>query len=196
MPVLAALPFADLFAKDKQTGYLRSILVKGKKTHYFTGLFLFNFVTGGLMLVLPLLLNLYLSFMFLPNIKPDPVINNLMAIDTYSAFFPALYYSNPLMHILFYIFLAFLFSGMYASIALSVSFFLNNRFVILASGLICSMLLSMILEITDNYRWIPANFLTPGTLYVSITATSVIFLSGLFISTFIYIVGVKKRVIT
>ncbi|MBL5772261.1 hypothetical protein HV454_13175 [Bacillus sporothermodurans] len=197
LPILAALPFADTYAKDKQSGYLRSILSKGQMKQYFQGLYLSNFIVSGVIIIIPLLVNIYLSFMMLPNIKPDPLVNNQMALDLMNTFFPALYYSHPFLHMLLYLLLAFFFAGMFATICLSISIFIRNRFIILVAGFLVQMVLSLLAQFTEHYEWIPSYFLMEiGSANVSFSTTVIIFCLGMIISTLVYILGVKKRVIT
>jgi hypothetical protein len=196
LPISSALPFADTFAKDRQTGYLRSILTKGKAKEYFIGLYITNFIVAGLIIAIPLLVNIYLTFMFLPNVNPDPIINNAMPIDFMSSLLPSLYYSHPLLHMLFYVFLAFLFSGLYATICLSVSFFINNRFVILASAFLVSMVYSLICQFSDNYDLIPSYFLQEVAIVQSFLSIVNIFGSAMLIFTLIFILGVRTRVVS
>lgn len=196
LPIIAAIPFADIYAKDNQTGYLKAILSKGKMKQYFTGLYVTNFTVAGSVIVIPLLVNIYLAFITLPNIKPDQMLD-VNPLGHMNTFFPALYYSFPLVHMLFYVVLAFLFAGMYATVCLAVSLFVKNRFFILVSAFVMNMALTLILEFTNNYGWIPTNFLTQlaGQPFISFTVLIIIFSCVMTISTFMYILGVRKRVI-
>lgn len=196
LPIIAAIPFADVYAKDKQTGYLKAILSKGKMNQYFRGLYIANFTVAGVVIAVPLLFNIYLAFMTLPNIKPDPMID-VIPLDKINTFFPALYYSFPLVHMLFYVLLAFLFAGMYATICLSVSLYVRSRFFILISAFVINMVVSLILEFTNKFSWIPSEFLTEVSVepFVSFSALLIIFGCGMTVSTLVYILGVKKRVI-
>lgn len=196
LPIIAAIPFADLYAKDQQTGYLKAILSKGKMKQYFKGLYITNFIVAGSVIVIPLLVNIYFAFITLPNIKPDPIVDGL-PLDELNSFFPSLYYSFPFIHMLFYVLLAFLFAGMYATICLSVSLFVKSRFFILVSAFVMNMALTLILEFTNNFGWIPANFLTQhsGSPFISFSVLIIIFTLGMALSTFMYILGVRKRVI-
>lgn len=196
LPLLASLPFADTFLKDRQTGYLNSILSKGKMKAYFMGLYISNFIVAGIVICIPLLMNIYFAFMILPNVKPDPVVNHRMGLNI-NTFFPEFYYSHPFLHMLFYVLLAFLFAGMYATISLSISFFVKNRFVVLITGFLVQMMLSLVFQFTDHYGWIPSTFLRELSYgHVSFVVAVIIFFSGMILSTFIYILGVKKFVIT
>ncbi|MBP3038804.1 hypothetical protein J9303_04700 [Bacillaceae bacterium Marseille-Q3522] len=196
LPIIVSLPFADTFARDRQSGYLRSILTKGKIKEYFRGLYLVNFLFAGVVITIPLLANIYFAFMFVPNIKPDPVINNLIPLDSTSSFFPDLYYSHPFIHMLFFVALAFIFAGMFATISLSISFFAYNRFVILVSGFLVQMLLSLIAGFTGTNALKPTLFLLEyGAPNISFPVTMLIFGIGMIVSTLFYIIGVKKRVL-
>lgn len=196
LPVLAAIPFADTYAKDKQTGFLKAIISKGKLKQYFTGMYISNFITAGLVITIPLLINIYLAFMTLPNVQPDPIVA-LNPADNMNIIFPALYYSHPLLHMLFYVLLAFLFAGMYATFCLSISFLSNNRFVILVSAFAIDMVLSMLFSFLGKYHWITSNFITELTLtdHVSFASVITVWLIELAIATLIITWGVKKRVV-
>lgn len=196
LPLIAAIPMADMYAKDRQTGYLKSILSKGKMKKYFRGLYISNFLVAAIVIATPLLVNMYLAFMTLPNIKPDPLLDGNPK-DIMSTMLPALYYDFPILHMLFYILLACLFAGMYASISLSVSLYVRNRFVILISAFLFNMGLSLIFEFMNKYEWIPINFLTQhsGQPYPSMVAMGIIFTVGMLGSTMLYTIGVKNRVI-
>lgn len=196
LPIIAAIPMADMYAKDRQTGYLKSILSKGKMKEYFKGLFMSNFIIAAIVIATPLLVNVYLAFMTLPDIKPDPIVD-LHHKDIMSTVLPELYYQFPIFHMMFYILIACLFAGMYASICLSVSLYVNNRFVILVSAFVCNMGLSLLFEFMNKYEWIPVNFLTEhaGQPYPSLVVMVAIFAVGMIASTMLYTIGVKKRVI-
>ena len=196
LPIISAISFSDTYAKDLQTGYLKAILSKGKMKAYFTGLYVTNFIVAGVTIAIPLLINLYLAFMTLPNIKPDPILD-YNPLQYESTLFPNLYYQFPLLHTLFYILLAFIFAGMYATICLSVSLYVKNRFFIVVAAFIIDMFLAIILNMTQLYSWVPASFLTQLAAQppVSLLAIVTIFLLGLGGSTYFYILGVKRRVI-
>lgn len=195
LPILAALPFADTFLKDKQTGFLLAVLSRGKINSYFTNLFAINFFVAGIVIAIPLLLNLYLAFMFLPNIPPDPIVNNQMSLDSMMTYFPELYYSHPLLHTLFYIFLAFMYAGLFASVCLSVSFYINNRFMVILFAFIIQMVLTLFFQLIGKYGWIHTRFLLQVGDGSSFQAMLWMFIIGMFLSLVLYIVGVKKLVI-
>jgi len=196
LPIIAAIVFSDTYARDLQTGYFKAIVARGKMKSYFTGLYVTNFIIAGITVSIPLLINLYLAFMTMPNIKPDPVLD-LNPLGFGTTMFPDLYYNFPLIHTFLYILLAFIFAGMYATISLSVSFYIQSRFFIIISSFIINMFLTIVLNYTEKYAWVPSNFLTQlsGQPGVSFTVVASIFIIGLTSSTLFYVNGVKRRVI-
>lgn len=196
LPIIVAIPMADLYAKDQQTGYLKSILSKGKMKEYFRGLYISNFIVAGVVIATPLLVNLYLAFMTLPNVKPDPIVST-HTLDAIATLFPGLYYEYPMIHTFFYILLASIYAGMYATVCLSISLFIRNRFVILVSAFVINMGMSLVFEFMGKYGWLPSSFLTQqaGQLFPVLSVVILIFSVGMVASTMLYMLGVKKRVI-
>jgi len=196
LPILASLPFSDTYLKDRQTGYFTAILSKGKTGRYFAGLYFYNFLAAALISAIPLLVNLYFSFMILPDVKPDPIVNNRLYLSPDATFFQPLYYSYPLLHIFFYILLVALFSGMFASLSLSLSFYVNNRFLALTGSFLIVMVLTLVLQGFGKYGWVPSDFLRQfATDSVSFPVAAAIFLTGMLASAAAYLYGVKKLVI-
>lgn len=197
LPIIASIPFADTYLKDKQTGFLLSVFSRGHIKDYFTKLFLTNYLVSGLVVTFPLILNVYLAFMFLPNISPDPVVNDLTNISSLNTLFPDLYYNYPFFHILIYIFIAFLFAGLYASISLSVSLYLNNRFIVILFPFIVQMFLSMFYQLIGKSHLDPTSMIQQLSGYLGVTFSGLVltFVFGMIICIGLYIFGVKKLVI-
>lgn len=132
MPILASMGMAHLYRRDENQNYLSHIICKGKKKSYFAALFGSNFIFGGLAFIIPILCNIYLCFLLLPNQKINFILeptNNvsLLGKDT---LFPGLYYDHPLLHMFLYVLLDFIIAGIFASLALAISFWIKNIFFV------------------------------------------------------------------
>ncbi|MED2038315.1 hypothetical protein P4V58_14120 [Bacillus wiedmannii] len=196
LPILVTLPLADLFAKDRRTGFYRFFIVRGRYKEYFTQLFLFNFISGMFVAILPLIFNVYLSFMRLPNIKPDKIINQEITLMKTTTFLPDLYYTHPFIHMLFYILLIGIFGGIFASIALSIGIFVNKSFIILLSPFLLQYLMNMIFSTQGYPDMIATNFLLEysrsGVNFISMIMQ---LLFGIIFSLTLYTIGVRKNVV-
>ena len=132
VPLLSAFAAADIYLSDKNSGYLNILFAKTNPRRYFGSLYLVNFVAGGLTLLLPLTLNLYLCFLVCPDRVPDLLAegtNNVNAIG-YDVLFPQLYYTHPFLHACIYIGLGFLAAGIFATIGLALGCFVKQRFLV------------------------------------------------------------------
>lgn len=132
IPTLAAIAMADLYLSDKNSGYLNVILSKGKNTSYFGWLYFLNFCVSGLTMLLPLIWNLYLCFQVCPNRAPDLLVEGTNIVNYFGkdTLFPSLYYNHPLAHVCIYLVLGFVAAGIFGSLALSLSFFVKNKFLV------------------------------------------------------------------
>lgn len=196
LPILVTLPLADLYANDRRTGFFRFLIVRGKYREYFTQLFLWNFVTGMFVATLPLIINAYLSFMRLPNIKPDKIINQEITLMKTTTFLPDLYYTHPFLHMLFYILLIGIFGGIFASIALSIGMFVKKSFIILLAPFLLQYLLSMFFSMQGKPEMIATNFLLEYARNgVSLISMIIHLFSGIILSLVLYTIGVKKNVV-
>lgn len=199
MPILAAMALGDMLYSDKESGYLDLIITKGKGKEYFQGLFISNFVVGGLCVLIPLLLNLYCCFMLLPNRGPDMATDAAVNVtfDRPITLFPELYYSHPLLHIAIYLVIDFVIGAMYASMALCAGFFLNNRFFITLFPFVVSYLFTMLALHGESMRnYIPERFAQQLGGCTSLGAVVCVLGIGIAVTIVVYITSVKKRVIT
>ena len=52
VPLLAAIPMADTWLSDRQSGYYQFVQTRNKTKQYFRGLYVCNFTAGGLVTIL------------------------------------------------------------------------------------------------------------------------------------------------
>lgn len=198
LPIIAALPMAGTYFRDKNNGYIDLIMCKGNGKIYFKSLFGLNFLAGGFAIALPLILNVYLSFMVLIDRKPDLVTDDPLNITVFDpiTIFPELYFSHPLVHMLLYIFIGFMMAGMMASVALAFSLFLKNRFFVYLSSFILTYIYSAIAMMNESTRnYIPSRIVVQTGGVSSINSFLIVETVGICLSLAIYIGGVKKNVI-
>ncbi len=91
---LLALPTCDLFVEDKQTGLLNQYLIKSSKKRLFFSHLLWAFLFGGAVAVLPLILNVFVTFARVPalpysDVNIMPVLSDSMiGLDLFYNHFP------------------------------------------------------------------------------------------------------------
>lgn len=125
LPLLSVLPFGSSFFEDRKSGYIVNVCTRIDKKIYYKAKYLAVFLSGGIAVIVPLLLNLIMSSMFLPALLPDNGSNGTISPTTmaYEVFF-----THPLIYILMFIVIDFLFAGVIATLSLSYTYFTEHKF--------------------------------------------------------------------
>ncbi|MGW5952460.1 hypothetical protein [Bacillus mycoides] len=196
LPIIATLPLSDLYAKDVRNGFIRFLLIRGEYKSYFLYLFILNFFTSMFVAIIPLFLNIYLSFMKLPDVIPDRVINNEMPLLSAYTFLPELYYTHPLLHMLMYVLLIGLFSSTFATVALGTGMFIHKSYIILMTPFGLQFVLTTFFGAIGHPEMSATSFLLEQAISgVHVLSMLTQLVVGLIIGLCIYIIGVKKNVI-
>lgn len=129
LPILVTIPFADSFFTDKKSCYIDNIFIRTNKKNYYFSKLIAVFFSAGIVILIPLLINLMLTAMILPSINPQisggtfPIVANSMWAE--------LFYTHPYIYVFGYLLIDFIFAGLIASISLVVSFWAEHRFIVL-----------------------------------------------------------------
>lgn len=156
MPVLVAMGYSDSYLEDMNSGFLKSILIRASKKTYLISKYLANFIIAGITTAVPLLIDLIIIVTTQPAIKPDMFSSNTffqgsMAVN--------LYMNHPIIFILLWIFIYFMFSGAIASITLAFSNFIRNKFIVVILPFIILQAYAIIGQFIDIYKFDPNVFL-------------------------------------
>ena len=125
LPLLAVLPFGSSFFEDIKSGYIINVCTRVEKKIYFKAKYLAVFLSGGVTVVAPLLLNLVLSSMFMPAFIPD---NGTVGTISPTTMAYEVFFTHPLVYVLMFIVIDFIFAGVMATLALSYTYFTEHRF--------------------------------------------------------------------
>ena len=125
LPLLAVLPFGSSFFEDIKSGYIINVCTRVEKKIYFKAKYLAVFLSGGVAVVAPLLLNLVLSSMFMPAFIPD---NGTVGTISPTTMAYEVFFTHPLIYVLMFIVIDFIFAGVIATLSLSYTYFTEHRF--------------------------------------------------------------------
>ena len=125
LPLLAVLPFGRSFFEDIKSGYIINVCTRVEKKIYFKAKYLAVFLSGGVAVAAPLLLNLVLSSMFMPAFIPD---NGTVGTISPTTMAYEVFFTHPLVYVLMFIVIDFIFAGVIATLALSYTYFTEHRF--------------------------------------------------------------------
>ncbi len=158
-PLLAVIPFAGTFYDDLKSGYMKNVMLRCSRKTYFMGKGMAVFLSGGMCVTIPLVLNFILTAMFRPLTLPDPYV----AIGPLTAELGSeLYYIHPMVYTIIYLMFDFFVGGM---LALSVSIFCyraNYKFIALLIPYVIFYFLYCLGGILNTSVYSPNYFLIPG----------------------------------
>lgn len=160
LPLLVTLPHAISYYRDKKSGYIKNILVKAKRSDYYTAKYLSVFLSGFLLTFMILSFSLWISALFFPALLPEATTGTYCPFDG-SAMMVELFYSHPLAYTIIYIFLDAVFFGAIATIALLISCYADNILLVFAGGMILYLIVDYITALAGKPEFSPLKFLKP-----------------------------------
>ncbi len=160
LPILSILPFAGSFFEDYQSGFSKAYLIRTKRIHYYFAKALSVFLNSGIVVVIPLFVNLALTAMTLPALVPQS------GAGTFPVFavnlFANIYYTKPVLYTAIYFILIFIFSGLLPTISLILSFVVKNKFIVMMAPFILCLFLHSICGLLGNSAFDLTVFLNPS----------------------------------
>lgn len=165
-PILAALPFSWSYAKERKNGVYNQLVCRcGKKT-YFCAKVLAVFVSGGLAVSVPLLVDLLVNAMVLPDMLPNVLMEGL---GQSRSFLIELYFTYPWIHALLWLGIDFLWGGTAACLCFVVGSKLRLQVLTMLVPYVIFYLLDWAgTMLFNNISWIPCE-LSPMELARAIT---------------------------
>lgn len=159
LPLIAVLPGGISYFEDLKSGYIQNIYTRTKRWHYIGAKYIAVTTAGGLAVLLPLVIDLYLTCMRFPAIKPEPVM-------TYGPGFAAfgynLFYTHPWVFTILFLCFDFWFAGALVGLALITTFFTEYRFIVLITPFVCYFLVYSLNNLFSEISFAPNLFLIPG----------------------------------
>lgn len=126
LPLLASLPYAWSLRKEIDGGYLQNVLTRAKSKDYFASKYAAIFVSSGAAVAMPLVLNFLVCACVFPMRVPD-VFDMTVACMPPDGLFSAVFYNNPMLHVVLVILISFVFAGLWGTAIASFSLVVKNR---------------------------------------------------------------------
>ena len=192
IPILSVLPHSLSLANDRSSGYTYNLFVRGNKKKYYISKYITTFISGGLVVVIPLLINIFLSICTLPSLIPDPSTGTSMIMD--NMMWAEFYFEHPNLYIFFYLLIIFAFAGCMAVLGLTIGTSVYNSFMITVMPFIFYLFSYAISTLNNWGKYCPFMYLTPAQrvedISFSIILTEILLL--LSITLFVYIIQMQK----
>lgn len=150
-PILAVLPHGTTYFEDRENGFLKMIYSRTDRKKYLKAKYASAFISGGLVVTLPLLLNVMVTMTLFPNLVPSAIKSGtLVRAD---CLFYQLYYTKPLLYIFIFLCIDFLMGGMWAVLAVACSYLSDYKIIVL----LAPFFVQLILEIIWHQLALPEN---------------------------------------
>lgn len=158
MPILVALPFGASFYQDVKSGYIKQIVLRISKKDYLKAKYFSTFISGGFVIVCPVLVNFLLMGLVYPFHKPYIYASQMYMESTLGI---DLFFEHPFVYVAVYMMFLFITAGAMATICLLISMQISNYFSVIITPFIVSFILiftSSIIGYTDiaPMHWLQA----------------------------------------
>jgi hypothetical protein len=163
LPAIAVLPFGASYFSDVKGGFIRQVFIRIQRKDYYVSKYVSVFISGGLAVTLPLILNFLLCCTIYPLGKTE-LCSAVSMIGMDSMWFH-MYYDQPWLYLSLYLIIIFLFGGAIATVALAASDFVSSPFLVLGLPILFYlffMSLCNIFSATFMSPWNPVYLLSPG----------------------------------
>ncbi|UWO26155.1 hypothetical protein [Marvinbryantia formatexigens] len=192
-PILAAFPSAGSYKADMKSGYIKNVLTRTERRTYLCTKYLVAFLSGGMIVVFPMVLDFALTAMVLPALIPQsgtglfPIFSSSLLGD--------LYYLHPYAYLISYLGINFLYFGLLASLALPAAHFCDNLFSVVLMPFLVYLFVYAVTQLTGLHQLCPFGFLRPaqpiaGNVVVIAAEVLLMVAAG----AVYYAIGVKKDV--
>jgi len=194
LPIISALPFSWTLASEIKSGYRKLVVVRSGRMNYYFSKYFATFVSGALVIAIPLVINYVIVACFVPARLPDP--GECIWYGVYmNSFLSELFYTQPLVYDLTIITIDALFAGLWATLCLSMGFFIKNKASVIILPYVLLLIHQFICTIVSAYRFYielsPFNFLR-GYETSNTVNEAIVFLSLLLIFIVSFIITYVK----
>lgn len=165
IPLLMVFPYAGTAFTDWKTGYIKNIFVRTSKPNYYMAKYVTAFLTGGVIAVVPQIVNFLLVSAILPSIQPYAGIG-YVGISA-RAMWAGIYYENAFLYIVLYWLFDFVMYGFLNTLAVSAAWLIKNWFVLLLVPFLAIRILDLVMETLQLNGLEPSSFLRPAQLNTS-----------------------------
>jgi hypothetical protein len=146
--------------------------VRTKKSYDLVAKYASVFLSGGIVTITPLVVNLGLCAVTLPSLLPQISAGTFSIFST--SMWSNLFYTHPYLYILSYMGIIFVFSGTLATIALAMTFLVNNRFGVALSPFLLYLSVYALTTVLGVYKFSPSAFLTPAQTAFDVNFTTIL----------------------
>ena len=195
IPLLAAVPYATSCYRDRKAGYIVNVFTRTASKNYYISKYVVTFLNGGVVAIVPQILNFMIIAALLPSIQPGAGMG-FVGIRG-DATWAELYYTNSFLYIVLVWIIDFILYGLINTLCITVSWLIENEFLVTLVPFIFVKVLDLIADIIGQLGLAPTICLRPAQSSVSsfpLQMYYLILVAFFLLSAFISIIyGVKRK---
>ncbi|WP_300410639.1 hypothetical protein [Lagierella sp.] len=159
--ILGALPYADSYVIDKNTGFNKNILSRTSRKNYYIFKWIAVFFSGFITCLSVILFNFLLNMTILPLLSPIvDGMGNSYGQDS-SQFLLDLFTNHPILHFLLFAIIISVYIGVISTYGLLSSSFSENRFIAILTPFLIIQSLGVVQKLLRNdLIYLPININT------------------------------------
>lgn len=159
LPVLAVYPAAMIYFRDRKSGYLKNLYTRCSKKKCLLAKYIAVFISGGIAAAAPLVFAFLTTALYAPARVPDSTVMNHLGG---ASMWADLFFTKPLLYVLGFLLMDFIYGGLFACFAMSLSEFVKHVFSVFISPFLLISAWGFICIQLGIQNLNPQNFLSPG----------------------------------
>ena len=127
-PLLSVTPYCWSYSSEYRKGITNNSIIKNGVSHYHLAKYTAVFVSSGLIMAIPLLINFLAILLFVPPISPDSVYDIYYGVFS-NSFMADTFYMHPFIYVLTFIILNFIYCGLFGCLGYAISTIIPSRII-------------------------------------------------------------------
>ncbi len=158
LPVVAVLPYGWSLASEMNSGYTKNMLSRIPRKSYLLAKYIASFISGALLVFIPLLVSLLVLALFLPAIRMESIYP--YGTIGQGCMWAGIYYEHPYVYCVLYMLLDSVYAGLMATISTALSFFLKNKVAVVLAPFFIMLLADYVdVNFLNGGEYSPIKFL-------------------------------------
>lgn len=164
-PILVVVPYAQSYYEDIKSGMSKMVFIKVRRTQYAISKYLVAFLTGGIVMTIPLIISLFIHAGFVPLYPPSEF--SLQAVAQDGDMLCNIFYDKPFLYVIVFWIINFLVGGSITGITLCYSLFAKMKYSVYTFGFVFCLLENSILSQFGYADWALYNIADPTNVPIS-----------------------------
>lgn len=151
IPLMACIPFSWSGKAEKDSGYIMQLIFRTGRNRYYMIKVIVCFITGALVVLIPIIINIVCIFSFIPAYNLDAIYEIYYPMG-FPNMFSKMFYRNPVWYTAIYILFTVVYSGMYSVFGYSLAYYVKNRYLCMAVPFLIVIVINYLSSLNVSYN--------------------------------------------